>query len=63
MSVEYLLLRAKWVIQMLRYQDGCWCEVSIGNPMMKDHSSACKAAQKFMEDIDGGDPAGVREHS
>lgn len=31
----------------------CWCEMGIGNPMMKTHSAACDAARAFV--ARGGD--------
>jgi len=36
------------VLLSLKGYGTCWCEISIGNPMMKDHSIECKAAQNAM---------------
>lgn len=43
------LLKAESALVGLRYEGGCFCEVSIGNPMMKTHTSACEAATKYFE--------------
>lgn len=28
----------------LRHRDGCFCEMSIGNPMYREHTQACEKA-------------------
>ena len=35
------------VVRSLR-RGSCWCEMAIGNPMVRGHSSACLAAQKWL---------------
>ncbi len=36
--------RLRDAIEQFRYGDRCFCQMSIGNPMFKNHSPACKAA-------------------
>jgi len=31
------------------HQPDCWCGKAIGNPMLKDHSAACKAAKAALK--------------
>ncbi len=26
----------------------CWCQVGIGNPMLRDHTDACKAIRRAL---------------
>ncbi len=39
---------AEKVVDNLR-RGSCWCEVAIGNPMMKGHTWTCLAAQEWMK--------------
>jgi hypothetical protein len=32
-----------------RGEHGCWCEIAIGNPMLKDHTGLCKKTRALME--------------
>lgn len=40
-DILQLLLRLK--------TDDCWCEISIGNPMVQEHTPECLDAQKTVE--------------
>lgn len=37
--------RLEQALRGLKLHGDCWCGVAIGNPMMRDHSDACKAAK------------------
>lgn len=30
---------------------GCWCEIGIGHPMVRNHSSACEHIQKLLYEV------------
>jgi len=37
---------------------GCWCDMAIGNPMVKEHTDACKAmagVRAMLDQIKGGE--------
>ena len=40
--------QAERLLQLLKLGD-CWCEMAIGNPMVKDHSEVCKRIQKLFQ--------------
>jgi hypothetical protein len=42
---EVKMLRA--IVTGLR-RGSCWCEMAIGNPMVREHSTVCKAATVIM---------------
>ena len=33
-------------------QNDCWCEMSIGNPMVQEHTEVCLEAQNVVERIE-----------
>ncbi len=39
----------KAALEGLRVNEECWCQVAIGNPMMRGHSDACKTVQELLE--------------
>lgn len=41
--------RARAALRGLQHGD-CWCQMAIGNPMVKRHSSACVAAAEALRD-------------
>lgn len=36
-------------LQDLKLGDYCWCDVAIGNPMMRNHSPQCLNAKRAVE--------------
>lgn len=36
------------------YRGHCWCEVSIGNPMVQTHTPGCVFASQLMEELRRG---------
>lgn len=38
----------RMALELLK-RGSCWCEMAIGNPMVKNHSEGCKLAQRLME--------------
>ncbi len=53
---RYCLHEATEIIKMLKRATGkygCWCEIAIGNPMVKSHSEACERARAFIERAEG----------
>ena len=45
--------RLLYALSDLRHRDGCFCEVSIGNPMMQGrHTRACEKATAVTKDVE-----------
>lgn len=38
----------KNALALVRRGETCWCEMAVGNPMVTDHSNACKIARALM---------------
>lgn len=47
------LKAARQTIGSLKYGDPkCFCDIAIGNPMVRDHSESCKSATENLKKID-----------
>ncbi len=52
-SEELVLELEKLVLEVAHDKKSpCWCQVAIGNPMMKDHSQQCKALREYFNEKD-----------
>lgn len=40
-----------WGVILQLKRGDCWCEMGIGNPMVRDHSSACKQLQEMLKSV------------
>lgn len=40
-----------WDIILQLKRGSCWCEMGIGNPMVRDHSPACKQVQEMLKSV------------
>jgi hypothetical protein len=58
-SLQELQREMMIVLKGLKRGD-CFCEMSIGNPMVKDHTESCKRAMMFFTAITYGKITGVR---
>jgi hypothetical protein len=50
-ELEAKLEIATKALENLKYREGCFCEVSIGNPMYSKHTSACINARKVLQEL------------
>ena len=49
-EAEAEIIKLREALEALKRGD-CWCEMAIGNPMVKDHSAACKLASAVLEEV------------
>jgi hypothetical protein len=55
--VRLLENRNELLLALLAQRTGdCWCQMGIGNPMVREHSAACVAARKAIEQAEGREP-------
>ena len=47
-ALHHEVVKLRDIIWALR-RGACWCEMAVGNPMVKEHSSACRAAKNQFE--------------
>lgn len=48
--MQYPVLELLTIIAALKTGD-CWCEMGIGNPMVRQHSSVCQSVQALLSSI------------